>query len=241
MTSEQTKFWEKESERDTYVGDFLNAATKNRWIRMLTDVERKEGFQIKGRVLEIGGGSQFLSRFIVKNRNTSVICSDISNDRLARFDEYYGEQENLKVMGNINAEKMPFKDGEFDYIVGDAVLHHIEDIRSALYEIHRCLKDDGVAVFIREPVLGMYLPVRRWLHQRINSKNADRRAIEYARVNRFEYCKYLMQWKEEFYRARFVSARYPGWYYYRFGQLAMTRLPLLFTNLSVFVLRKRLM
>ena len=239
MTSNQTEFWEKEAGRGSYITDFLAAAENNHWIKMLTDAERKAGFEVNGKVLEIGGGSQYLSRYIAKNRDSSVICTDISSDRLSKFDEYYGALDNLTIMGNINAEKMPFNDGEFDYIVGDAVLHHIEDIRSALYEMHRCLKDDGVAVFIREPVLGMYLPIRRWLYKILDTKGADRRAIEYANANRFEYCKYLAQWNEEFYRAKLISTRYPGWYYYRFSQLAMTRLPILFTNLSVFVLKKR--
>lgn len=44
------------------------------------------------------------------------------------------------------AENLQYDDDSFDCIVGIDILHHIE-IEPAIREVHRVLKDDGVAIF----------------------------------------------------------------------------------------------
>lgn len=39
--------------------------------------------------------------------------------------------------------KMPFEDDTFDYIIANHVLEHIEDERSAISELKRCVKKSG--------------------------------------------------------------------------------------------------
>nr|BDT28080.1 class I SAM-dependent methyltransferase [Bacteriovorax sp. HI3] len=48
------------------------------------------------------------------------------------------------------AESLPFTDHSFDTIVGIDILHHV-DIEAAMNEIHRVLKENGIAIF-REPL-----------------------------------------------------------------------------------------
>jgi SAM-dependent methyltransferase len=61
-----------------------------------------------------------------------------------------------------SAEKLPFPDHFFDYIVGTAILHHLPDsIPEAAAEIYRTLKPNGEALFI-EPVN------RSWLTRAIH-------------------------------------------------------------------------
>ena len=236
--SEQINFWDEETKKDNYVKNFLRGAEINRWIEMLTNVEGKEDTLIEGKVLEIGGGSQFLSRFIATERPSNVICTDISSERISFFQEFYGEKDNLEIRGDVNAECLPFSDSEFDFIVGDAVLHHIEDLRTALLEISRCLKDDGLAIFIREPTLGIYTPLRREQRRIFGSREFESFASAYRSENRYEYCRYPVQWNEEFFRAGFKSKRYPGWYYYTFKNRVFSLFPNVFTSLSVYVLKK---
>ena len=47
-------------------------------------------------------------------------------------------------------ERLDFPDGSFDYAIGFAILHHLE-LESALSELHRVLKPQGVA-FFAEPL-----------------------------------------------------------------------------------------
>lgn len=48
------------------------------------------------------------------------------------------------------AENLPFTDGSFNVVVGIDILHHV-DILPSIKEVHRVLKEDGIAIF-REPV-----------------------------------------------------------------------------------------
>lgn len=50
-----------------------------------------------------------------------------------------------------DAEKLPYDDGEFDLVVGHAVIHHIPDVELAFREILRVLKPGGRFVICGEP------------------------------------------------------------------------------------------
>lgn len=57
--------------------------------------------------------------------------------------------EILGLKGDIrqgNAERLPFEDNTFDLISSHGVLHHTEDIRKAMREIHRVLKPQGTFI-----------------------------------------------------------------------------------------------
>ncbi|QDK42028.1 hypothetical protein DOM21_11335 [Bacteriovorax stolpii] len=56
------------------------------------------------------------------------------------------------------AENLPFPERSFDAVVGIDILHHV-DIPTAMKEIHRVLKEDGIAIF-REP---LDVPLLDWL------------------------------------------------------------------------------
>lgn len=48
-------------------------------------------------------------------------------------------------------ERLDYADGEFDMVVGHAILHHIPDVPAALSEMHRVLRPGGVCVLAGEP------------------------------------------------------------------------------------------
>lgn len=104
---------------------------------------------------------------------------------------------NLVTLGGIDASDLPYKDEEFDLIVGDAVLHHIDHLKSALFEINRCLSPEGAAIFVREPVIGsLGIFTYKVLHK------TDRGGGHIVK-NYFEYKRMLSQWEYEFIMAGF--------------------------------------
>jgi SAM-dependent methyltransferase len=73
-----------------------------------------------------------------------------------------GRALGLDVTGQAaDAEALPFADGEFDLVIGHAVLHHIPDLDLAFREILRVLRPGGRFVFCGEPTQRGDLIARR--------------------------------------------------------------------------------
>ncbi len=194
----QSEYWAKESQKTNYFDKQLKSL---RALGVDKAIE-KSLIYYKGtprKILEIGGGSQFVSRLLCNYfPQAEVICTDLCKDRILLASEYYGNiPNNMKIMTDINAAKMPFPNESFDIIVGDAMLHHIDDLKGSLFEINRCLADNGMAVFVREPVIGYFgLIIYKLLHM----LNMEKKHII---NNRFEYKRLLSQWKYEFWMSGF--------------------------------------
>lgn len=85
-----------------------------------------------------------------------------------------------------DAEKLPFGDESFDFVFGNAILHHL-NLDRALSEVHRVLKRDGKAAFCEpyghNPLLNLYRCVKdryidkiTYIHRPI--KSTDRKIFE---------------------------------------------------------------
>lgn len=75
---------------------------------------------------------------------------DISEENIKNCNKLF---ELNKSTGNFlvsPAESLPFKDSEFDVVIGIDILHHV-DINESMKELKRVLKDNAIAIF-REPV-----------------------------------------------------------------------------------------
>jgi ubiquinone/menaquinone biosynthesis C-methylase UbiE len=114
--------------------------------------------KFKGTILEIGAGSCWFSSELSKLDSVNKIyCLDFSEriikDIAPGIMNYLKANTNkiIPVVGDFY--NLDFKEKMFDMIVVDAALHHIEDMESALIEIKKVLKDDGVIIAIREPIL----------------------------------------------------------------------------------------
>lgn len=204
--STQLDYWDAETAELDYCEKQLSGLRYFAVLEMVDAALAKASIQPKS-ILEIGGGSQFVARHLSKKfPNAKITCTDVSASRVDTFVRHYGSSpHNLTVQGGIDARNMPFPDESFDLIIGDAMLHHIDFLKPALFEIHRCLQPHGRAIFVREPVVGWLGVLTYRLFQRTGN------ARKHIEINYFEYKRMLSQWQYEFMMAGFAVKPLKFW------------------------------
>lgn len=113
---------------------------------VLTHIEGKA-------LLDIGSGFGGLTLEIAKNNpNSKVYGIDLYDSLIAQA------QMNANVLGIFNVEfktgsaySLPFEENSIDTATCFFMLHHLEDIKSGLFEIKRILKKDGLLIAV-EPL-----------------------------------------------------------------------------------------
>ncbi|HSV67473.1 MAG TPA: class I SAM-dependent methyltransferase [Mycobacteriales bacterium] len=115
-----------------------------------------------GRALELGCGTGF---FLLNLRQAGILdeghVTDISPG-MVEAARRNAARLGFAVEGRVaDAESIPYGDGEFDLVVGHAVLHHIPDVALALREVLRVLRPGGRFVFAGEPTRYGDLVARR--------------------------------------------------------------------------------
>lgn len=83
-----------------------------------------------GRVLEVGPGSGFNTRFIAEHCRGEVFALDVSDAAFTTF----GNTRDLPNCTVVQADLMeaPFPDDHFDFVIADGVLHHTPDTKAAV-------------------------------------------------------------------------------------------------------------
>lgn len=202
----QEQYWSSTSLSNGYCERQLTGLAQIAVLEMVATALKKINFKPR-RILEIGGGSQFVSRYLCECfPGAEVICTDIFLERVSAFEKFYKTTPpNLKVMGGVDARILPFENEYFDLIVGDAMLHHIDFLKPALFEAKRCLSSKGQAIFVREPVIGLIGLLTYRFFQIIG------RSKKHIEINYFEYKRMLSQWQYEFMMSGFKVGYVKFW------------------------------
>ncbi|VWL85368.1 class I SAM-dependent methyltransferase [Oceanivirga miroungae] len=110
----------------------------NNWIASNYDI--KPGMKI----LELGCGTGILWKNNIEllNECEKVVFTDLSEGMLEVIKNNIGEKESF-FFEKVDAQNLPYSDGEFDVIIANMMLYHIPDLDKALSEIKRVLKADG--------------------------------------------------------------------------------------------------
>lgn len=94
-------------------------------------------------VLDFGCYNGHLSRKMLEFKPTKIAGIDISEKGVR---EGRACSPNSILFMVMDCQKLGFPDDTFDFVVGRAILHHL-DLNSAIGEIHRVLKPGGKALF----------------------------------------------------------------------------------------------
>ncbi|MBI2507500.1 class I SAM-dependent methyltransferase [Candidatus Woesearchaeota archaeon] len=96
----------------------------------------------KGKILDIGCGN---CRNLLPFKNFDCYGVDFSNKMLEQA-KRFSQKNNFKVkLKHSSAEKLPFKNEMFDYVLAVAVLHHLKNPEMAVKKVYRVLKPGGEA------------------------------------------------------------------------------------------------
>lgn len=116
----------------------------------------------QARVLDLGCGAGHVS-FQIAPLVGEVVAYDLSEQMLEVVARAAAER-GLNTLRTVHgaAERLPFAEGEFDFVFSRYSAHHWSDLGLALREVRRVLKPGGVAAFIDvaspgRPLLDTYL------------------------------------------------------------------------------------
>ncbi|MGA2409790.1 MAG: class I SAM-dependent methyltransferase [Candidatus Binataceae bacterium] len=125
--------------------------------------------------LEIGCGEGL---DLLQRRPFKLTAIDLSFRSLRGAQENYGAGAAVLQM---DAHRTGFRDGSFDVVVGQSILHHLEYER-ALQEVYRILKVGGIAIFA-EPLLDNPA-AKLWRALTPEARTIDERPLSRAQIIR---------------------------------------------------------
>lgn len=115
------------------------------------DLDRLEAIartRAGGRALDLGCGGGHVAYRLAPHM-ASVVACDLSGEMLAAVARTAAERGLANVTTRqARAERLPFADGEFDFIASRYSAHHWGDLQAGLNEARRALRPGGRAVFI---------------------------------------------------------------------------------------------
>ena len=121
-------------------------------------------------VLDYGCGVGSITEKIAQLNPVKLVGIDISEVSIDKANEN-AKNLNLQIEYSVdNCESLKLKDKTFDLVFGSGILHHL-DIKKAISEISRVLKNDGEMVFL-EP-LGTNPLINFYRKLTPNSRSAD--------------------------------------------------------------------
>lgn len=123
--------------------------------RILKALELRPGM----RHLDLGCGVGHFLAWLVRQTPAEYHGLDLSFNSVRR-----AQQANRILHLTVgDAERLPYKDGNFDRISCNGSAHHLLDLRSALHEMHRVLAPGGMVVMYEPTATALSNGIRRLL------------------------------------------------------------------------------
>ncbi len=124
---------------------FLNEwYVKKLGLSSLAELERFYGG--KRRILEVGPGSGFNTKFMADHTAGCVVAADLSATAAEATRRNTRSCRNCHVV-QADLMSLPLRDESFDFIIADGVLHHTPDTRAAVEALYRKLVPGGEFFF----------------------------------------------------------------------------------------------
>ncbi len=98
---------------------------------VLVDYLKKDIINLN--ILDIGAGNGVINSYFVTRQNR-VTCVDVEDQRIEKKAKFY----------KVTSSKLLFQSDEFDIVISNHVIEHLEDQKLHLEEISRVLKKGGV-------------------------------------------------------------------------------------------------
>ena len=102
-------------------------------------------YRDRRRVLEVGPGSGFNTRFIAEHCRGGVFALDVSDAAYTTYENTLEFENCLVVQADLM--EAPFEDEFFDLVIADGVLHHTPDTRAAVEALYRLVAPGGQLYF----------------------------------------------------------------------------------------------
>lgn len=99
------------------------------------------GLNSKIKFLDIGCGTGIMTKRVSDQFDANAIGVDISDESIEFANKFYSNNKLSFSLGEAN--KIPYKNNSFDFIISLDVLEHIENQKNAIFEISRLLKKNG--------------------------------------------------------------------------------------------------
>jgi len=151
-----------------------------------------EQIPYNARVVEIGCGTGQLTNFLaIAHRSVLGVDICLSSLRLAqRFKQEHGLDR--AAFAQMNLFRPGLKDGFFDVVISNGVLHHTADCRGAFHRISRLVKPGGYVV------VGLY--------------NAYNRKLHYARRALFHWTGLTSRWLDPHFGKVSATGKREAWF-----------------------------
>ena len=107
------------------------------------------------KVLDLGCGYGWHSKYAVENGAAYVLAIDISKKMLEKAREINSD-ERIEYR-NISMEDLKLEDNSFDLVISSLSMHYVEDYTSLIKRIYNCLKKGGDFVYaVEHPIFTSY-------------------------------------------------------------------------------------
>lgn len=182
----EKKHFEKLASKEGYAwwGSQTDAA-KFRVIRRIDLVKEYLDVKPGKKILECGCGSGDFTSYLVNSLDNAVniYAIDISSSQLKLASKKIQKSNVNFVTGSVM--DLPFKNEFFDFVIGNAVLHHL-DIDKSLEEIKRVLKPGGSLLFFEPNMLNpqVWLSLNIKPLRKLNQASEDETAFYKWRIKK---------------------------------------------------------